>query len=91
MTFGLQSLTCFEISATVYKGFTVVAMAPIATTAKKQMGNWIELGAKMRTTSFFLIPSWLMKAWESLATVDLNWEKVRVWPESASMRAGLSE
>ncbi|KAG5566647.1 hypothetical protein RHGRI_002265 [Rhododendron griersonianum] len=58
--------------------------------AKKQIGNWIELGEKMRTTSFFLIPNWWRKAWESLAMVDLNWEKVRVWPVSASMRAGLS-
>lgn len=30
-------------------------MAPIATTAKKQTGKWMELGERIRTTSFFLM------------------------------------
>ncbi|KAI8567290.1 hypothetical protein RHMOL_Rhmol02G0109700 [Rhododendron molle] len=55
------------------------------------MGKWIELGAKITTKSFFLILNWWMKAWESSATTDLNREKARVWPDSASTRSGLSE
>lgn len=63
-------------------------MAPAAMIPKKQRGNWMELGAKMRTTSFFWIPNWC-KPLETLKTMDLRWEKVKVSPESASMRAYL--
>lgn len=50
----------------------------------------MELGAKMRTTSFLLIPIWC-KPLERLVTVDLRSENVRVWPESESIIAGLVE
>lgn len=70
-------------------GLTVVAMAPAAMIPKKQRGYWMELGEKMRTTSFLWIPSFC-KPWETLETADLRWEKVSVSPESESMRAGLS-
>lgn len=40
----------------------MVAMAPRAMTEYKETGYWIELGAKMRTTSFLAIPRWLCKA-----------------------------
>ena len=85
---GLESLTCFWISATVYSGLAVVAMAPMAITPKKHRGYWMELGAKIKTTSFFFRPS-RVKPWETLMTMDLNWEKFTVSPEWASMRAGL--
>lgn len=64
-------------------------MAPRAIIEYKQIGYWIEFGANSKTTSFLEIPSWVFKACESLATVVLKLEKVRVWPESESINAGL--
>lgn len=64
-------------------------MAPIAMIPKKQRGNWIELGEKMSTTSFFLMPSW-SRPWATLETLDLNWAKVKVSPVCESTRARLS-
>ena len=63
-------------------------MAPIATMEKKQIGNWIEFGAKMRTTSLLVMPR-LSNPCDTFAIVDFNCEKVMVSEVSASMRAGL--
>lgn len=57
MSFGLQSLICFDSSPMVYCGLTVVAMAPRVMTENKVTGYWIKLGAKMRTTSCLVIRS----------------------------------
>lgn len=67
----------------------MVATAPMAMIPKKQIGNWIELGEKMRMTSFFLTPSW-SKPWETFETMDLNWAKFKVSPVCESIRARLS-
>lgn len=48
----------------------------------------MELGAKMRTTSFLLIPIWC-KLLERLVTAVLRPEKVKVSPELESIKAGL--
>ena len=53
--FGLESWIWLESSETVYKGLQVVAIAPMETTAKKQTGKRIELGANSKTTS----PRWM--------------------------------
>lgn len=45
-------------------------------TPKKQRGNWKELGAKISTTLFFLMPG------DILDIMNLNWEKVMIWPVS---------
>lgn len=66
----------------------MVKTAPTAETARKQRGNWWELGAKIRTTSFRRMPR-RRSPWASLATEDLRSEKDRETPESESMRAGL--
>ena len=86
--FGFESLTCLESSWVVYRGLVVEAIAPIATMERKQIGNWIEFGAKMRTTSLLVMPR-LSNPCDTFAIVDFNCEKVMVSEVSASMRAGL--
>lgn len=77
---GLESLTCAEISVTVYKGLQVVTMAPMETTARKQTGKRMELGASSKTTSPRLIPR-RSKERESAETWVLRWREVRESPE----------
>lgn len=73
----------------MYRGLTVVAIPPNEIIERKVTGNRMELGANMRTTSPFLMPR-LERPAAKEATVDLSWWKVRVWLDSASMRAGRS-
>lgn len=86
---GLESLTCAEISVTLYKGLQVVAMAPMETTARKQTGKRMELGASSKTTSPRLIPR-RSRERERAETCVLSWRKVRESPERASARARVS-
>lgn len=87
ISFGSESLTCLEISAVVYNGLAVVAMAPTATTAKKATGKRRELGDITRTTSFLeMLRS--RRALEKFKTWVFRTENVDVWPVSASTRAG---
>ena len=73
---GLESLICLESSERVYKGLLVVAIAPMATIARKQTGKRIEFGANSKTTSPRLIPR-RSKEWEREETWILSWRKVR--------------
>lgn len=85
-SFGLESLICLESSEGVYKGLQVVAIAPIATTARKQTGKRMELGANSKTMSPRLIPR-RRREWERAMTWVLSWWKVRESLEWASARA----
>lgn len=67
MSLALQSLSCLESSVVVCRGLAVVATAPMATTAKKATGKWMELGDKMRTTSLWEMLR-LRRAWERVET-----------------------
>lgn len=73
----------------MYKGLLVVAIAPIATIARKQTGKRIELGANSKTTSPRLIPR-RSKEWERAETWILSWRKLRELPVSASAMAMVS-
>lgn len=67
----------------------MVAMAPMAVTARKQTGKRMELGASSKTTSPRRIPR-RSKERERAKTWVLSWRKVRESPESASARARVS-
>lgn len=84
INFGFESLTWLVSSEMVYRGLTVVTMAPMETTARKETGKRMEFGEKIKTTSFLEMLR-LSRAWESLKTCVLSCENVKVCPVSESM------
>nr|GMC56567.1 hypothetical protein Iba_chr01fCG8340 [Ipomoea batatas] len=86
INFGFESLTWLVSSEMVYSGLTVVTMAPMETTARKETGKRMEFGEKIKTTSDLEMLR-LSRAWESLKTWVLSCENVKVCPVSESMSA----